>query len=301
MMSDFLNVKGVILRAELPFMRNGKKHVVASSSLTDEVAKSFTGLPITNEHPAIDLHVTPENYAKTTKGSVRNAWVEDNALYGEFLVGDQELAQDIESGKIKLSAAYTYTPVPRDDGMIVETDIEGNHVAVVDAPRQAGTELYKEDTIRYTAYNSIDLDFAKKKGKNNMDEMKQEEQTQDQSSTPDMAEALKGLDEKISALTDMMMKLVEMLQPADSDEEDAVNEDEKKDDYKKDEAINSLAKAVNSINEKLESIESKQQVINREYEVNKKALQGVKSLEPQKEIVADSEYYRNLFREGRQA
>lgn len=303
-MSDFLRIKGVILRGDLPFMRNNSLHVVPSSSLTDEAANSFIGLPLTNEHPLDNSnHVNESNYAQTTKGSVFNAWVKDNAIWGEFLIGDKGLLKDIESGKTKLSAGYSYVPIPGDDGTTFETEIIGNHVAVVDAPRQVGTELCASNTMRYNAYNSIDLDFTKhpkEKGKNEMDEMTPEKNTEDEVRTDDgntqgVMSALKNVNEKIDKLTDTVMKLVALLTP--DEEEQANNADVPKDldktEDQKDQAINSLTKAVNSIHEKLSSIESQQKIFNREYEVNTKALNGAKGLETSEPKVQD---FNDFFR-----
>lgn len=109
----------------------------------DSVA-SFIGKPITNDHPA--EAVTSSNWRDLAGGTIMGAkreTVEDGDFLGfDLAFMDAGLIADIEAGKSELSNGYGAELVIKDgtapDGQpyrAIQTNIRGNHVAVVDAGR----------------------------------------------------------------------------------------------------------------------------------------------------------------------
>jgi len=90
---------------------------------------SFHGKPVVNDHPMED--VTPETWALLAKGTVldprRGEGIEDHLLIADLLITDQEMIDLILAGKVEVSCGY--------DAEYEETEIVGNHVAVVEAGR----------------------------------------------------------------------------------------------------------------------------------------------------------------------
>lgn len=105
--------------------------------------KTFTNIPITDEHP--NELVTIENHNNYAKGSISDVFVVqlngENALKTKVTVTDKGLISSIKEGKKELSVGYTNILVEREgvykdkNYKYVQTDIVANHVAVVNAGR----------------------------------------------------------------------------------------------------------------------------------------------------------------------
>ncbi|NTG00100.1 DUF2213 domain-containing protein [Agrobacterium rhizogenes] len=98
---------------------------------------SFLGKPVTIEHP--DQDVTPENWRSLAVGVVFNVRRGD-AEFSDFLLADfliQEAAgiEAIRSGKREVSCGYDADYEPVAAGVARQTNIIGNHVALVDKGR----------------------------------------------------------------------------------------------------------------------------------------------------------------------
>lgn len=109
---------------------------------------SFEGKPVTNLHPPED--VTPETYNRYQCGHVQNvrrgADTFDGMLVADLYVTDPALINDIESGRKRMvSCGYSCNWNTLDDGMVVQQNIRGNHVAVVPEGR-AGTAVAIHDS-----------------------------------------------------------------------------------------------------------------------------------------------------------
>ena len=117
-------------RALLRLMRT------ADEVFRPETIASFENVPVTDNHPP--EMVTSENWARYSKGEVRDVGKqEDNLLGGKTLVKDGGMVAKVASGKSALSCGYSFnldlTPGEGFDGY--QRDILGDHVAIVDAPR----------------------------------------------------------------------------------------------------------------------------------------------------------------------
>lgn len=108
---------------------------------------SFEGKPVTNEHPSED--VTPENYAKYSKGHVQHVRIgkgdDADKIMADLYITDPELIQLIQDGKRDVSAGYYAEDKEDKNGRICQTHIRGNHIAVVDEGR-AGRSVSIRDS-----------------------------------------------------------------------------------------------------------------------------------------------------------
>lgn len=105
---------------------------------------SFEGKDVTAGHPAES--VGPVNHAAYSRGHVQNVRREGDFVAADLLIKDASLISDIKNGVVReVSCGYTcrYTPMP--DGRYRQTDIRGNHVAVVPRGR-AGHEVAIKDS-----------------------------------------------------------------------------------------------------------------------------------------------------------
>ncbi len=113
---------------------------------TDKSIKTFTNLPVTDNHP--NEMVTVDNIKKYGKGSISAVNVVqldgETALATQLTITDKDLIQAVKQGKKELSVGYTNVLVQNDgsykgeDYKYIQTDIIANHIAVVDAGRCGG-------------------------------------------------------------------------------------------------------------------------------------------------------------------
>ena len=137
------------LREELGLEGSGIVDVYREpEEVFDEVAiASFEGKAFTDTHPAVD--VTADNWSIYAKGELKNVrrgkGDKSNFLLADILVRDPVVINEIQSGvKREISAGYDCEYVER-DGNIYQTNIRGNHAALVQAGR-AGSQVKIYDT-----------------------------------------------------------------------------------------------------------------------------------------------------------
>lgn len=98
---------------------------------------SYQGKPITNDHPNED--VNPRNWREHSVGVVLNPrrGVGDQAdiMLADFLVTDAQAIKDIDDGKVEVSCGYDAMYEQTGPGKGIQTDIVGNHVALVERGR----------------------------------------------------------------------------------------------------------------------------------------------------------------------
>ena len=117
----------------------------------DEVFKpsamaSFEGKPVTDDHPPRE--VGPSNYGAYIKGVVQNVRRgtgddQDNVVC-DLVIYDAGLIDKIKHGKREISCGYDCKYNDNGDGTYTQSDIIGNHVAVVKDGR-AGKEVSIKD------------------------------------------------------------------------------------------------------------------------------------------------------------
>ena len=103
---------------------------------------SFEGKIVTDNHPPDNL--LPETAGAYSRGHVQNVRRKGDKLVADLHITDASLISDIENGvKREVSCGYTCIYVPDGSGYR-QTQIRGNHVAVVPAGR-AGHEVAIKD------------------------------------------------------------------------------------------------------------------------------------------------------------
>lgn len=96
----------------------------------EETIASFEGKPVTDDHPP--ENVQAENFASYARGHVQNVRQAGDNLVGDVYVTDAKLASDVKHRvKREISCGYQCDLVPDGAGGYYQTNIRGNHVAVV--------------------------------------------------------------------------------------------------------------------------------------------------------------------------
>jgi hypothetical protein len=134
---------------------------------------SFEGKSTTDEHPSD--WVRPDNYSSLEKGHVTNvrkgSGEDADSLLADLIIKDPKLISDVKHDiKREVSCGYNaiYTPIPGEDAKFAQTQIRGNHVAVVGNGR-AGHDVAIKDSAdklmeRGKRMNIVDVVKAKMLG-----------------------------------------------------------------------------------------------------------------------------------------
>lgn len=116
---------------------------------SDEAIASFEGKPFTDEHPQ-EL-VDPDNFTLYAKGHVQNVrrgkGKFNNNLVADIFVNDKETIDKIQNGKREISCGYECEDVER-DGELYQTNIRGNHIALVDRGRAGSKVAIRDKSIQ---------------------------------------------------------------------------------------------------------------------------------------------------------
>lgn len=154
--------EGFLICRDVPIARTGSQEYFAREMMLDgdperiitvdrrpedvfEAATlaSFEGKPVTDGHPP--ENVGPENYAAYTRGHVQNVRRAGDFIVADLYINDSSLASEVENRvKREVSCGYTCNYVPDSSGYR-QTNIRGNHVAVVPAGR-AGHDVAIQDS-----------------------------------------------------------------------------------------------------------------------------------------------------------
>lgn len=104
---------------------------------------SFEGKPVTEGHPP--ENVGPENYSNYAKGHVQNVRRSGDYIMADLYINDANLAEEVRNNvKREVSCGYLCNYVP-DGAGYRQSNIRGNHVAVVSKGR-AGSTVAIQDT-----------------------------------------------------------------------------------------------------------------------------------------------------------
>lgn len=106
---------------------------------------SFEGKDVTAGHPPENL--TAATWAAYARGHVENVRRQEDFLVGDLIIKDGQLANDVQNGAVReVSAGYTaeFVPDGPDSDCLKQTNIRGNHVAVVPRGR-AGRDVAIKD------------------------------------------------------------------------------------------------------------------------------------------------------------
>ena len=143
--NGFLRVDGYLTRTGIFVYQDAAGKQVRELRLPEEVMHadtlaSFALVPVTNDHPPEML--TADNAKQYAVGSVSEAVrPEGDKVRASMMITDAATIADIEAGKSELSCGYTADVVPESgvwNGQhydAKQTNIRGNHVAIVDVGR----------------------------------------------------------------------------------------------------------------------------------------------------------------------
>lgn len=173
---------------------------------------SFEGKPLTLDHP--DCDVNPDNWRDLGRGIVlnvrRGSGAESDLLLADILVTDAEAIGLIKNGLRELSCGYdTKLEIIR-PGIGRQTQIRGNHVALVDRGR-AGARCSIKDTEETMAKKPSLFDKMKKLLKD------EEEELEAKSETPLPANDEDNLLAELQEIKLMLRTLIEALPKKDDD------------------------------------------------------------------------------------
>lgn len=118
---------------------DGRAYITRDSTalFSPSTIASYQGKPVVNEHPDVD--VTPENWKQFAVGLVLNprAGVGDDAdvMLGDLLIMEAQAIRDVKANKREVSAGYEADYEPTGKGRGRQTNIIGNHVALVERGR----------------------------------------------------------------------------------------------------------------------------------------------------------------------
>lgn len=152
-----LTPEGFLLCRDVPIARSGwllygpnevpvgtgrdgyaKVHRTKDELFKDTTVSSFVGKPVVNDHP--DEDVTPHNWKKYSVGTILSVRPEEpepdvGVLLADVLITDEQAIKDIDANKREVSAGYDADYEDNEDGTGVQTDIIGNHLALVNRGR----------------------------------------------------------------------------------------------------------------------------------------------------------------------
>lgn len=102
-----------------------------------ETLASFEGKSVTVNHP--DDWVCPENWSILTKGTVQNVrrgtGIEDHLMFGDLLITDKATIDAVGKEDFEVSCGYDADYTQTSKGKGKQSNIIGNHVALVDKGR----------------------------------------------------------------------------------------------------------------------------------------------------------------------
>lgn len=105
----------------------------ASTLFKPETIASFNGKAVVNEHPITD--VTPLNWKHLAVGvcmNTRRGTGDDaDVLLGDLMITDRAAIEDVNNGKREVSPGYDADYEQTGEGTGVQTNIIGNHIALV--------------------------------------------------------------------------------------------------------------------------------------------------------------------------
>lgn len=109
----------------------------AAALFSPECMSSFNGKPVVDDHPPVD--VTPENWDSLSCGTVfnvrRGEGEDSDCLVADLLITRKQTIRDVLDGKREVSAGYDADYEQIDDGAGRQTNIIGNHIALVNRGR----------------------------------------------------------------------------------------------------------------------------------------------------------------------
>jgi uncharacterized protein len=188
---------------------NGKVIIVRSEKevFAPKTIASFEGKPFTIRHP--EDFVEPENWKELAKGIIQNIRRGEghlsDCLVADILVTDLVAISLVKSGMRGLSCGYEAEYIEIEKGRGEQTDIVGNHVALVDEGRAGPSFKIKDQkgisSMKNKFAEKLKSMFSQTIDKAIEDEEKSEGKVADEEKALDeLVKMVKDLGEKVSVL-----------------------------------------------------------------------------------------------------
>ena len=260
---------------------------------------SFEGKPFTNDHPYELLDAN--NTSIYSKGHLQNVRVSEDKVYliGDIVVIDSQTIQDIENGKREISAGYNCDCLQDENGNWYQSNIIGNHVALVDKGR-AGEKVRindqkkeKKSMDKTNVLGKLFKAFAKDAEPDEVIEALKAVQEKDENGGDDRLSQLEAqvsaIAEKLDALTTPQEDEEPELTALDACEKELQDADEEGEEKKEveDEDANNDPKLIEAVAEKAQEDEDSTEEIKKEIADAKKVIAKIQDKETRL-AVADS-------------
>lgn len=240
-------------------LETDSKGVIEISRSEDEVFRpetiaSFEGKPITITHPT--EFVSPENWSRLAKGVLQNIrrgeGEQKDDLIADLLITDKMAIDLVKNGLREVSCGYEADYTQTDKGRGVQSNIIGNHLALVDEGRagssyaitdhKGASKMKLSDKIRAIFAKAQDeaMKVAKDEAEEKKDDKKSEDADEEKGKSADAAaydELKKSIDalvEKVAAMGSPTVAAKDEEEKADEKVDDA--DPEKKEEAKDEEA-----------------------------------------------------------------
>lgn len=222
---------------------------------------SFEGKPVTDDHP--DDWVNPDNWKDLSKGSANNVRrgedVDSDCLVADLLITDKDMIDAIMADKVEISLGYDadYTEISVGKG--IQTNIFGNHIAVVDKGRcgsrcKIGDSFMPKPSKGWLerlrkAKRTIDEALEEAKNTEDSEEETEDEEPEDESSTKtgdakfqkEMLKFMRTVDSRLGALEKKKTKDSDVPEKKTEDDDPEEDPEKTKDDILKAEAAAKLS------------------------------------------------------------
>lgn len=248
---------------EVPVTADDKKLIVIERDedalFNPQTIASFEGKPVTDDHP--DDWVSPENHKSLSNGTAhdvrRGDGIESDYLLADLLITNKDTIDAVMDGKVEISLGYDadYTEISVGKG--VQTNIFGNHIALVDKGRcgsrcSIGDSFMPKqnkgwlDRLR-KAKRTIDEALEEAKGTEDSEEDTEDEEEESSTKTGDakfqkeMRQFMKTMDTRLGALEKKKTKDSDDPEQTEDDENPDEDPEKTKDDILKAEAAAKLS------------------------------------------------------------
>lgn len=196
-----------------------------------ETVASFEGKTVTVKHPR-DF-VTPENWSYLAKGSVQNVRQSNEkdddgewSLLADILVTDDFTIQLVKAGLREVSCGYEAEYEQTSEGEGIQTNIVGNHVALVEQGRAGSSYAINDEKGKGIMTPKMLENLKKKFGAKAVDEaMKEEEKSKDEKGS--------SYDELVKSVKDLMSRVEGFMEQGKAKDDDGEEKEEKSKDEDK--------------------------------------------------------------------
>ena len=225
----------------------------------DEVLQSFEGMPITVEHPD-NMVVNADTWDNTAVGHIQNVRADGDYIVCDAYIQSEEAIKEIETtGNIELSCGYDADLVVDPSGKMWQTNIRGNHVAIVPAGR-CGSSCRLGDSMKEVIMKTKinfgdslkDIINKMKNIKVNDDAVEEADKKTDEVATQ-IAEVVTALEEVQTTAEEASEAATEV---AESTEEAPLNDDAETEELKAENE--ELKKKIEELEKKIEELEGEE-------------------------------------------